>query len=76
MLRHPPRRFKANPYVMPRTKRQLQRYVSALGPGAVVYRLGFEISHITTEGIQSFRKAETLHFLKQQPRAKWSGETI
>ncbi|KAB8242946.1 hypothetical protein BDV35DRAFT_396301 [Aspergillus flavus] len=62
--------FKANPFVAGKTRKQLQRYMSALGPGAVVYRLGFETDHITIEGIQSFREAETLYYLNQQSRAK------
>ncbi|KAE8404960.1 hypothetical protein BDV37DRAFT_246188 [Aspergillus pseudonomiae] len=64
--------FKANPFVAAKTRKQLRRYLSALGPGAVVYRLGFEIDHISIEGVQSFREAETLYSLKQQSRAKLS----
>jgi hypothetical protein len=38
--------FKSNPLIASKNKKQLKRYASEIGSGAVVYRLGFEIDHI------------------------------
>ncbi|KAJ5712952.1 uncharacterized protein N7483_010133 [Penicillium malachiteum] len=58
--------FKSNPFIAAKNKKQLQRYSSELGSGAVVYKLGFEIDHIVAPGIHSFREEEVLDFLGQQ----------
>jgi hypothetical protein len=58
--------FKSNPFIASKNKKQLKRYASEIGSGAVVYKLGFEIDHIVLAGIHSFREAEALHYLEQQ----------
>lgn len=55
--------FKSNPIITSKDKKQFKRYVSELGPGAVVYKLGFEIEHITATEIYFFREAEVLYLL-------------
>ncbi|GAA3304362.1 hypothetical protein GCM10020218_103770 [Dactylosporangium vinaceum] len=60
--------FKANPFIASKNKKQLKKYASELGSGAVVYKLGFEIDHIVATGICSFREAEVLHFLGHRSR--------
>ena len=60
--------FKSNPFIASKNKKQLKKYASELGPGAVVYKLGFEVDHIVATGICSFREAEVLHFLGQSSR--------
>lgn len=57
--------FRSNPFLASKTKKQLKNYASCLGPGAVVYKLGFEIGHIVETGIHLFREAEALCFLEQ-----------
>lgn len=59
--------FRDNPFLAKNTRKQLNKYVSCLGAGAVVYRLGFETDHILDTGIYSFREAEVLRFLEQVP---------
>jgi len=39
--------------------------MSELGPGAVVYKLGYEIKHIATIGVETFREAKFLYNLGQ-----------
>ncbi|KAJ5760882.1 hypothetical protein N7520_008038 [Penicillium odoratum] len=58
--------FKSNPFIASKNKKQLKRYASELGPGAVVYKLGFEIDHIVAPGIHSFREKEVLNYMGQQ----------
>lgn len=60
--------FKANPFIASKNKKQLTKYTSELGSGAVVYKLGFEIDHILVAGLRSFREAEVLHSLGRQSR--------
>ncbi|KAJ5559501.1 hypothetical protein N7513_001900 [Penicillium frequentans] len=62
--------FKSNPFIASKNKKQLNRYASEIGPGAVVYKLGFEIDHIVIAGIHSFREAEVLHLLEQQSKIR------
>ena len=62
--------FKSNPFIASKNKKQLKRYSSEIGSGAVVYKLGFEIDHIVIAGIHSFREAEVLHFLEQQSKLR------
>jgi hypothetical protein len=42
--------FRANPYVSRSNKKQFRRYAIEIGPGAVVYKLGFETGHVDIEG--------------------------
>lgn len=62
--------FKANPFITSKNKKQFRKYVSGLGPGAVVYRLGYEIEHIAMIGVETFREAEFLNNLGQESRLR------
>ncbi|RAL09374.1 uncharacterized protein BO97DRAFT_374795 [Aspergillus homomorphus CBS 101889] len=55
--------FKSNPFITSKDKKQFKRYASELGPGAVVYKLGYETEHMTATEINFFREAEVLHLL-------------
>lgn len=57
--------FKKNPFVASKNKRQYRKYVTELGPGIVVYRLGFEvglldINGVPIDGVRIFREKEFL----------------
>lgn len=58
--------FDANPFVAPKNKKQFRKYAEQLGPGAVVYRLGFETGHVDIEGVKVFREAEVRQNLRIQ----------
>ncbi|KAK4549314.1 hypothetical protein LTR86_011336, partial [Recurvomyces mirabilis] len=50
--------FKSSPYVHSKNKAQYQRYVTQIGDGIVVYKLGFESGLITLPNVQVCREAE------------------
>ena len=52
--------FKSSPYVHSKNKSQFQRYVTQLGEGAVVYKLGYECGPNTLPGVQICREAEAI----------------
>jgi hypothetical protein len=52
--------FPENPFVAQSEKRQFRKYVTALGPGAVVYSLGFQCGYPNIEGVWVFRAREVL----------------
>ncbi|KAL5325413.1 hypothetical protein ACEPPN_006538 [Leptodophora sp. 'Broadleaf-Isolate-01'] len=58
--------FRKNPFVAAKDKRQFLRYATQIGPGAVVYKLGFETSHVNIEGVVTFREKEVLQGLRLQ----------
>jgi hypothetical protein len=60
--------FKSNPFLASKDKKQFKRYASELGPGAVVYKLGYEIEHMTATEIVFIREAEVLHLLGKTVR--------
>lgn len=60
--------FRSNPYVAASTKKQLQRYATQLGPGAVVYKQGYETGHLSIDGVVSFRENEVLEFFKRKSK--------
>lgn len=60
--------FRSNPFVAARNRKQFQRYATAIGPGAVVYKLGYERDHINIKDVQCFRETEVLQELKTQNR--------
>ncbi|KAI9045748.1 zinc finger protein [Aspergillus affinis] len=62
--------FKANPFITSKNKKQFRKYVSGIGPGAVVYKLGYEIEHIAMIGVETFREAEFLYNLGQESRLR------
>jgi len=55
--------FRANPYVARSNKKQFRRYAMEIGPGAVVYKLGFETGHVDIEGVKLFREKEVAQCL-------------
>jgi len=55
--------FRANPFVASKNKKQFQKYATQIGPGAVVYKLEFEIDHVNIDGVLSFREKEVLQDL-------------
>ncbi|RAH55915.1 hypothetical protein BO85DRAFT_489905 [Aspergillus piperis CBS 112811] len=57
--------FRSNPFIASKTIKQLKKYASCLGPGAVVYKLGFKTGHIVDTRIHLFREAEALRFLER-----------
>ena len=48
----------------PASKSQYQKYGAQIGPGAVVYRLGFESGHVNIDGVMTFREKEVLQDLE------------
>jgi len=58
--------FRRNPFVGPSNKKQFRKYTEQLGPGAVVYALGFELGHIDIEGVKAFREKEIRQSLTMQ----------
>ena len=58
--------FRANPFIAASNKRQLQKYATQFGPGAVVYKLGFETDHLNIECVTAFREKEVLESLVMQ----------
>jgi hypothetical protein len=58
--------FRANPFVASKNKKQFKRYAAEIGPGIVVYKLGFESEHLNIDGIRTFRENEVLLSLTAQ----------
>ena len=56
--------FRTSPFVASKNKAQFRKYVSAFGPGMVVYKLGYETNHIHVEGVHCFREKEVLQWLE------------
>jgi hypothetical protein len=56
--------FRANLFVARQSKKQYWKYVTQIGPGAVVYKLGFETGHVNIDGVVTFREKEVLHDLR------------
>jgi hypothetical protein len=46
------------------SKKQYQKYATQIGPGTVIYKLGFEIGHVNIDGVMVFREKEVLHDLR------------
>jgi hypothetical protein len=55
--------FRANPFVAARNRKQFRKYAAQIGPGAVVYNLGFEIDHVKIEGVKIFREEDVIKSL-------------
>lgn len=55
--------FPDNPFVAQSEKRQLQKYVRHLGPGAVVYALGFQCRYPNIDGVAVFKASDVLQTL-------------
>jgi hypothetical protein len=48
------------------TKKQLKKYATQIGPGAVVYKHGYKTGHLAIEGVMSFREKEVLQSLRRK----------
>jgi hypothetical protein len=55
--------FRSNPYVAASTRKQLLKYATQIGPGAVVYKHGFETGHLSIHEVMSFREKEVFEYL-------------
>ncbi|KAG9230854.1 hypothetical protein BJ875DRAFT_138783 [Amylocarpus encephaloides] len=58
--------FRKNPYVAVKDRRQFLKYATQIGSGAVVYKLGYETSHVNIDGVVTFREKEVLQGLRLQ----------
>ncbi len=58
--------FRANPYVASHEKKQFRKYITGIGPGAVIYKLGFEVEYPSIEGVEAFREQEAVQSLSSQ----------
>lgn len=58
--------FRANPFVASQNQKQLKKYAAQIGPGAVVYKLGFETDHMNIDGVHVLREKEVLKTLATQ----------
>jgi len=67
--------FRSNPFIAPKNKKQLSRYASELGPGMVVFKLGYESNHLQLSGVHCFREVEVLRWLDSQGKDAWVDET-
>lgn len=55
--------FRKNPFVAAKDRRQLLKYATQIGPGAVVYKLGYETSHVNIDGVVTFFEGSLVHRL-------------
>lgn len=58
--------FRKNPFIAAKDKRQFLKYATQIGPGAVVYKLGYETGHVNIDGVVTFREKEVLQCLRSQ----------
>ena len=58
--------FRANPFLASQNEKQLRKYAAQIGPGAVVYKLGFETVHMNIEDVNILREEEMLMSLATQ----------
>ncbi|TAQ84811.1 hypothetical protein B7494_g6870 [Chlorociboria aeruginascens] len=58
--------FRANPFLASKNKKQFRRYATKIGPGAVVYKLGFETGHLNIDGVMTFREEDVLQDLEMK----------
>ncbi|KAL2368806.1 hypothetical protein RJZ57_006811 [Blastomyces gilchristii] len=56
--------FKANPFIASQNKTQLKKYIAKIGPGGVVFRLGFETDHLNIKGVKAFHEEDLLQCLR------------
>jgi hypothetical protein len=56
--------FRANPYLASQNRKQFKKYTAETGPGAVVYKLEFEMNYLNIDGVKAFREKELLQCLK------------
>lgn len=58
--------FSENPHINSKDSKQFKKYATKLGPGAVVYKLGYEMEHITVQDVTFHRETEFLDYLRRQ----------
>lgn len=58
--------FKSDPFVHRKNRKQYQKYVTALGSGMVVYKLGYESGLLGMNGVACFREAEIVDWIQSQ----------
>ncbi|KEF50828.1 uncharacterized protein A1O9_13121 [Exophiala aquamarina CBS 119918] len=58
--------FPKNPFVAGKEKQQVQKYLTQLGPGVIVFELGFQSGHLKRDGLGVFRAEEVLDNLSLQ----------
>jgi hypothetical protein len=56
--------FRANPFLASQNRKQFKKYTAEIGPGAVVYKLGFETNHLNINRVKAFREKELLQCLE------------
>ncbi|KAJ9299063.1 hypothetical protein DTO271G3_3305 [Paecilomyces variotii] len=52
--------FRQNPFIATKNKKQFRKYLSEMGPGAVVYKFGYETGHLDMDGVKAFRESDLL----------------
>ncbi|PIA96302.1 hypothetical protein CB0940_10225 [Cercospora beticola] len=52
--------FRKNPFIHRKHIKQVKRYRDALGPGVIVYRLGYEQNLFQIEGVGCYRETDVL----------------
>jgi len=62
--------FRANPFVAAQNKKQIRNYVTRIGEGAVVYKLGYETGYMKIPGAAIFREKEVIEGLELQTRSQ------
>lgn len=55
--------FRENPYVAASEKRQAQKYARQIGPGVMVYALGFEQEHLYIDSVKVIRETDVVQEL-------------
>lgn len=57
--------FRKSPFVTSSSRKQFQKYVDNIGPGLVVYKLGFEQGFLNMPGVKFLREAEAISELRK-----------
>jgi hypothetical protein len=55
--------FPKNPYLASKEKRQILKYLTEFGPGAVVFELGFQLGHLQMDRVYVFRAKDVIDSL-------------
>ena len=55
--------FRWSPFVAAKNKKQFSRYTSKLGPGTLVFTVGYGTDHSQIEGAHCFGEAEVIQWL-------------
>ncbi|KAF4633640.1 hypothetical protein G7Y89_g4481 [Cudoniella acicularis] len=58
--------FRENPFIASKNKKQYHKYATQIGPGAVVYKLGFEIGYVNIDDVMVFREKRGGPILKDE----------